>query len=119
MSRKKSGAGIVGWLSARADCKEGRFIQVENSLLLSQQYQDLTAGAQNVYQCMAMESGGKREFVFPLSTAKKYGIAKNSLWRNIVELQNAGFINIQSSASIRQPNLYSFAFEWKSAEAAR
>ena len=109
MSRKKSGAGIVGWLSARADCKEGRFIQVENSLLLSQQYQDLTA----------MESGGKREFVFPLSTAKKYGIAKNSLWRNIVELQNAGFINIQSSASIRQPNLYSFSFEWKSAEAAR
>ena len=116
MSRKKSGAHIVGWLSARQDCAEGRFVQIGNSLLLSTKYQNLTAGAKNTYQCMAMESGGKREFTFPLSTAKKYGITDNSLRRHVDELTRAGFITVRSGASIRQPNIYTFSFEWKAGQ---
>lgn len=67
---------------------------------------------------MAMESGGKREFTFPLSTAKKYGITDNSLRRHIDELTRAGFISVRSGASIRQPNIYTFSFEWKTGQGA-
>lgn len=119
MSRKKAGAHIAGWLSARHDCNEGRFIQIGNSLLLCREYQQLTAGAKNTYQCMSMESGGQREFVFPLSAAKKYGISKNTLSRHIDELTASGFITVRSGASLRQPNIYSFSFEWKTNNAAK
>ncbi len=116
MSRKKSEANISGWLSARPDSKEKRFIQVGNSLLLSGTFQKLSSGARYTYFCMAMESGGKRDFIFPLSAAKKYGIAKNSIGRHITELIEANFITMQSGKIVRQPNLYSFSFEWKSQE---
>lgn len=113
MSKKKSGARLAGWMSARPDCSEGRFVQVGNSLLLDEQYQQLTSGAKNTYLCMAMESGGRREFEFPLSVAKKYRIPKNSLRRHISELNEAGFISVQSGASLREANKYEFSFAWK------
>ena len=113
MSRRRSGGTIKSWLSARSDCKEGRFIQVGNSLLLSSCFQGLSAGARFLYLCMAMESGGKRDFTFPLSSAKKYGIAKNSFSRYIKELSDSGFISVHSMANLRQPNEYSFSFAWK------
>lgn len=117
MSRKRHGDTIKPWLSARNDCKEGRFIQCGNSLLLSKQFHDLTAGARYLYLCMCMESGGKRDFIFPLLAAKKYGIPKNSLTRHIAELQSHNFITVQSMANLRQPNEYSFCFEWKNQSA--
>lgn len=104
---------MLPWLSARPDCKEGRFVQVGNSLLLSSCFQELSAGARFLYLCMAMESGGKRDFTFPLSSAKKYGIAKNSFSRYIKELSDSGFISVHSMANLRQPNEYSFSFVWK------
>ena len=113
MSRKKHGDTIKPWLSARSDCKEGRFIQCGNSLLLSPKYHQLTAGAQMLYLCMCMESGGRKDFVFPLSAAKKYGISKNSLTRHIAELKKLGFIEVQSMKNLRLPNEYSFSFFWK------
>lgn len=113
MSRRRSGGTIKSWLSARPDCKEGRFVQVGNSLLLSSCFQELSAGARFLYLCMAMESGGKRDFTFPLSSAKKYGIAKNSFSRYIKELSDSGFISVHSMANLRQPNEYSFSFVWK------
>lgn len=112
-SRRRGRDAIKPWLSARPDCKEGRFIQVGNSLLLSEKFQALTAGARFLYLCMTMESGGKREFIFPVSAAKKYGIPKNSLTRQLAELQEKGFISVQSMANLRQPNEYSFCLEWR------
>ena len=116
MSRARRGESIKGWLSARPDSAEKRFIQVGNTLLLSKAFQELSIGAQHTYLCMAMESGGKREFIFPLSAAKKYGISKNSLTRHVEELSAAKFITVQSGKTVRQPNLYAFSFEWKSQE---
>lgn len=58
-SRRRGRDTIKPWLSARLDCKEGRFIQVGNSLLLSKEFQALTAGARFLYLCMTMESGGR------------------------------------------------------------
>lgn len=116
MSRTKHGDTIRPWMSARADCKEGRFIQCGNSLLLSKAFQKLSAGAQIAYLCMSMESGGKKDFIFPLSAAKKYGIPKNSLTRYVHELSEKGFITVQSMANLRQPNEYSFSNQWKMSE---
>ena len=113
MSKRRSGVTIKSWMSARSDCKEGRFIQVGNSLLLSPRFQGLSPGARFLYLCMAMESGGKRDFTFPLSSAKKYGIAKNSFSRYIKELRDNGFIVVQSMANLRKPNEYAFSFTWK------
>lgn len=116
MGRRKSEVSIAGWLSARPDSKEKRFIQVGNSLLLSRTFQKLSSGARYTYFCMAMESGGKRDFTFPLSAAKKYGISERSLIRYVTELTKTNFITMQSGKLVRQPNLYSFSFEWKSRE---
>lgn len=113
MSRKKSGGTLAAWLSARLDCREGRFVQVGNSLLLSEQFQALSAGAKHTYLCMAMESAGKREFVFPRAAAQKYGIASMSLRRQVDELVKSGFITVRSGACVRAPNLYTFSFDWK------
>lgn len=112
-SRRKHGDTIRPWLSARADCKEGRFIQCGNSLLLSKDFQNLTAGAQMMYLCMAMESAGRKDFIFPQTAAKKYGFPPASMRRYIEELKKKGFITVQSMANLRQPNEYSFSLAWK------
>lgn len=119
MSRRKAAKNceIRPWLSARADCADGRFIQVGNSLLLSEAYKALSDGAKHLYQSMAMESGGRREFVFPRMAAKKYGISPRSLLRHVDELANAGFIDRASLRNLRQPNEYAFSLRWKEGQA--
>lgn len=62
---------------------------------------------------MAIESGGRKDFTFPLSAAKKYGIAERSFRRFVDELTEAGFIIKHSMANLRQPNEYEFSFDWK------
>ncbi len=110
---KRRGDTIKPWLSARRDCKEGRFIQCGNSLLLSKKFQKLPAGSRFLYLCMAMESGGRREFIFPLSAAGKYGIPKNSLNRQVQVLEAEGFIKVHSMANLRKPNEYRFVDDWR------
>lgn len=80
------------WMSERADCREGRFLQVGNSLMLSEAVQELTPGARWLYFALAMESGGRPETTFTHSTAKKYGVASSSFERQIKELCDHGFI---------------------------
>lgn len=116
MSRAKHGETIKPWVSARVDCREGRFLQVGNSLMLSPKFHALSYGAQITYLCMALESGGQREFTFPRTAAEKYGIPRNSLTRYVDELKNSGFITVQSMANLRKANAYSFCFAWKQSE---
>jgi len=113
MSRRKSRPTIVPWLSARPDNQEKRFIQIGNSLLFSKVFQELHAGAQHLYFCMAMESGGKQEFQFPTSAAKKYGISPSSFWNYVQELTEKGFISYSSNQNLRKPNIYRFSMQWK------
>ena len=47
-----------------------RFIQVGNSLLLSKQFHALSTGSRFLYFCMAMESGGRKNFILPQKDAK-------------------------------------------------
>ena len=99
---------LLPWLSAKPDGKDRRFIQVGNSLLLSKRFQSLSAGARWLYLSMAMESGGRREFIFPLSSAKKYGISSTCLRRQIAELKASGLLQVDCMRCIREPNVYRF-----------
>ncbi len=111
--RKKTGATLQPWLSAKVDCEEKRFVQIGNSLLLSPQFQSLSAGARCCYLCMAMEAGPRREFRLPKSAAKKYGIPHSSLCRYIRELEAGGWIEVYSMKRLRKPNEYRFVLAWK------
>lgn len=113
MSKRRSKPTIVPWLSAKSDNHEKRFIQVGNSLVLSRQFRNLGIGTRYLYLCMAMESGGKRDFTFPQKVAEKYGIKPSSLWRHIKELEAGKFIMVYSGKSTRLPNNYKFCQEWK------
>ena len=113
MGTRKHKDTIPFWLSAKPDCKEKRFIQCGNTLLLSKDFQSISSGARFMYLCMAMESGGQREFIFPQSAAKKYGIPPASMRRYIDELVTGGYIEKQSMANLRQPNEYRFSRVWK------
>ena len=110
---------IDSGLSARMDCKEGRFIQVGNSLLLSERWQNLTYGERSMYFCMKMEAGGRPDFLFPKSTAKKYGFHWATATRLIHSLMEAKFIRlVYSGKSTREPNRYAFIIDWKLPESA-
>ena len=114
MTKGKNKGEIKPWLSANCDCRERRFIQVGNSLMLSKEYARLSIGARFLHLCMSMEAGGKRDFQFPQRAFKKYGIATSSARRYIKELEKQGFITCSSGKCVRQPNNYSFSFMWKS-----
>lgn len=113
MSRRRKSPVISPWLSARPDNRERRFIQVGDTLLMDKTFQALSPGAKTLYYCMAMECGGKREFLFPRSCAAKYGFAEKSFWRYVRELEENGFLIRCSMKSLRKPNEYSFSFAWK------
>lgn len=117
MPKRKTGGVMVPWLSARLDSKEGRFLQIGNSFLLSKEVQNLSNGALIVYLAMALEAGGRREFRFPRTAAAKYGIGETSLGRHVKELVAAGFIEVEFSGRFaRTPNLYRFSLRWKGIE---
>ena len=115
MARRKAAQNcvVLPWVSARNDCKEGRFLQIGNSLFFSEAFQAVSAGARCLYMAMGMEAGGRRCFQFPLAAAKKYGIPPASFRRYVRELEAAAFISIRSGANVRQPNEYQFDFGWK------
>lgn len=113
MSRKRRRPNLSPWLSEREDGCEKRFIQVGNSLLLSGAFQTLKPGARQLYLCMAMEAGGRRDFLFPQAAARKYGFAPRSFWGYVRELEEHGFLLCRSMRSIRRPNEYCFSFVWK------
>ena len=115
MSRRKSGGTMLPWMSAKADGREKRFLQVGNSLLLSKKFQSLGTGARLLYLCMAMESGGRRTFLLPRMAAKKYGVPSTSLRRYISQLADGGFIKVSSNKNLRKPNVYAFSSAWRTA----
>lgn len=109
MSRRKRNNILLPWMSAKPDCRELRFLQVGNSLLLSPEFKTLSSGARLLYLCMGMEAGGKKGFQFPRSAQHKYGFDECTAARYIRELISAGFVRLVSSGRIvRQPNLYEF-----------
>jgi hypothetical protein len=108
---------IKPWASARMDNKEGRFIQIGNSLLLDENFKKLGYSAKNLYPCMIMESGGRREFKFTHGAAKKYGISKSTFERSWRELEKAGFIErVYKNDFGFAPCEFRFCLDWKGAK---
>ncbi len=105
---------IRPWLSAKPDCREGRFLLVGNSLLLSPKFHDLSPGAKILYFCACQESGGRNEFTFPARTMKKYGIKERSGRRYLQELIEHDFIRCACSGkNLRTDSEYAFTLQWK------
>lgn len=106
---------ISPWFSGRLNCKERRFLQIGDSFMLSDPVKRLKAGEFMLYVCMGMEAGGKKQFLFPQKSAKKYGISKSSFGRHKDELIKKGFIKLvgESGKITREPNLYEFCLNWK------
>lgn len=105
---------ISPWLSGKIDNREGRFIQVGNSLFFNESFQALTDGDRFCYFCLCMECGGKQSFTFPGRAMLKYGISTRSGRRHIENLIEKGFIVCESSGqNTRSDNIYRFAYDWK------
>lgn len=118
-SRSAQKCKIKWYLSRKLDCKEGRFIQLGNSLLLSKEYQSMSWTAKHLYICLAMEAGGKDQTEFSHSAAKKYGFPSSTFDRAIRELQENGFILLvlDEARSQFKTNVYRFCHSWKSKSA--
>lgn len=118
---KRSGryghTSMLLWLTAKPPGEtEKRFIQIGNSLLLDLTFKSLSRGAQMLYLCMALESGGKSTFQLSKGAAKrKYGCAPTSFDRYRRELEVNGFVRIIESETRGQyeANTYAFSDAWK------
>lgn len=117
MPRKKAAQNvpIKPWLSARQDCREGRFIQVGNSFLLNKRVQSLSAGAFRLYLGMCMESGGAQHFTFTHGNGRNYGVSNTSYDRYVRELVEVGLVErvIDENLSRFKPNEFRFISTWK------
>ena len=107
---------IRPWLSARMDCREGRFLQLGNSFFFSEEVQKLSPGARWLYLCFAIESGGQSTVKFTHGCARKYGVAGSSFDRYIKELIGAGFVSRDEDGNYLQfsPAVFRFELGWKS-----
>ena len=118
MGRKRCAKNVElkPWLSGNKDCKDGRFIQVGNSLFLSKAFQGLHAKAQFLYLCLTLESSGKPIVRFSHGAARKYGIAGTTFDRSIKELRDSGFVELVEDDVMGQfsANEYRFTMRWKS-----
>lgn len=118
MGRRKAAKHypLMPWESANLDCKEGRYIRVGNSLLLSKAFQALAPSAQILYLALAMEGGGKPSVKLSHSAAKKYGVPPTTFDRSIKALREAGFIELVEDENHAQfaANVYRFSYSWKS-----
>ena len=103
------------WLSANKDCKEGRFIQVGNSLLLSKTFNKLNGNTLKTYFALCMESGGEPTAALSHSGAAKYGIDDATFDRSIKKLKEEGFIScdFENNPYRYKTNIYRFILDWK------
>ena len=92
----------------------GAVHEIGNSLFLCEPFQALSAGAQHLYLCMALECGGRRQYTFPAKSMTKYGIPLRSSRRYVDELIENGFIScIESGRNTRTESKYEFRLDWK------
>lgn len=118
MSRRKSAKNvpISPWLSAREDCREGRFIQVGDTLLVSKRFQALKPNSKMLYFALAMDSGGKAKVKLSHGAAeRKYGISSTTYDRAIKDLIDGGFIRqeLDEYRSQFRTNEFTFVNDWK------
>lgn len=104
------------WLSGNKDCRDGRFIQVGNSLLLDDAYNKLDGNVHKTYYALCMESGGKPTVKLSRAGARKYGLSPATFARSIKTLKKEGFIScdFEDNPHRYETNVYRFKIGWKS-----
>jgi len=113
--RYRSKQPLPPWATATLDGREGRFIQIGNTLLLSKTFLALNGNAQLLYIRMVNEAGGKREFAFTAGDARKYEMSKSGFAKSLDELKEKNFIECaENNANLRKANVYRFCDGWKS-----
>lgn len=101
------------WQSAKKDGIESRFVRLGNSILIHPAYLELSSSAKVIYIYMLLESGGQKEFTFPLSKYKKI-VTPRTFRTARDELISSGFIIVkQNNQNLRKPNVYEFSGQWK------
>ena len=116
MPRRKAARNciVLPWVSAKADCREPKFLQVGISLFESKAFQKLTPSQRYLYLCMCQDASGHQTFEFPRARFERYGIKNTAARDGIAALIEAGFITREYSGKIaREANQYRFSFAWK------
>ena len=131
MSRKTT----QGYRDIFASCSgdKDRFGRVYDSMCKHQNYKNLSIGAKQFYTLCRVQSASvqgktclykhgeeykitytERDFVFPASHLKMYGIDRSNANRYFKELIEAGFIDKkESNKPIKKVNVYSFSSRWQ------
>ena len=106
---------FMPWFSAHHSCTDEQFyIKVGGSVLLSEQFHALSAGAKYLYFCLGAKAGGKRgKFAFSQRDAKRYGISQSTMARRITELEKKQFVLVDRAGHTREYNYYQFTDKWK------
>lgn len=117
MGRHKAAKSVElkPWLSGNRECRDGRFIQVGNSLLLSEPFKKLPGNTVKTYLALCMESGGRPTVTLSHAGAAKYGIDDATFDRAISKLKEAGFIScdFDDNPYRYKANVYRFISNWK------
>ena len=118
MARHKAAKNValLPWLSGNQDCRDGRFIQVGNSLLLSDTFKKLKGNEYKTYFSLCMEAGGKPTVTLSRSRAEKmYGIDDATFVRSIEALKKKGLISCEfdDNPYKYKANVYRFTTSWK------
>jgi len=105
---------VLPWVSAKADCREPKFLQVGVSLLESKAFQRLSPSTRLLYLAMCHDAAGHQEFEFPHSRFAHYGLSNGTARAGIDALIESGFITREYSGKIaREANRFRFSQSWK------
>lgn len=115
MAKKRKGNYcIVTWLTAKADCREPKYIQAGVTLFEHPAFQSLTPAQRCLYLAMCLDAGGHREFTFSKSRIEHYGFSYATGRDGIAALIANGFIvQLFSGQPTREKNGYAFSEKWK------
>ena len=115
MARKhKTNYSISPWLTAKADCREPKYIQCGVTLFEHPAFKRLTPAQRCLYLAMCLDAGGHREFTFSKARIEHYGFSYATGRDAINALIAGGFIiKLFSGQTTREKNGYAFSERWK------
>ena len=116
MGRRKAAENctILPWVSAKADNKEKKFLQIGVTLFENEAFQSLTPPQKIVYLAMCLDAGGSREFTFSKERFSHFGIPPSTARDAIEVLIQKGFITREFSGKLAHTkSLFRFSLDWK------
>ncbi len=112
--KRRKGYRISPWASGTLDGAEPHYLQVGVKLFEHPVFQSLTPLQRYLYLCMLHDAEGRKEFVFPNSRIKHFGM-KNTAARDGIEvlIQKGFIVRLFSGKATREKSGYAFSQAWK------